>query len=207
MTNLITPKQFLNAFETLWNEDASNNSKRKQAFRHKEPWNEYMLGSEPPGFLRRVADKLRQDVNRLECYGELYTLDLVYVSGEDLYRKDLYYPSLLSVIIEHEHNLETVEEEMWKLIFWRSPLKVLISYDWNDDEKTTENRKNKLSGKLKKLSKMLDSANTAYPETKGTEYLFIIGNRDNVRSDIRWRWADTSLKVNSFAESDINLPE
>ena len=60
MTNLITPKQFLNAFETLWNEDASDDSKRKQAFRHKEPWNEYMLGSEPPGFLRRVADKLNK---------------------------------------------------------------------------------------------------------------------------------------------------
>ena len=207
MTNLITPKQFLNAFETQWNEDATDNSKRKQAFLDEKPWTQYMLGSEPPGFLRRVADKLRKNVNRLECYGELYKLDLVYVSGEDLYRKDLCYPSLLSVIIEHEHNLETVEEEMWKLIFWRSPLKVLISYDWNDDEKTTENRKNKLSGKLKKLSKMLDSANMAYPEVKGTEYLFIIGNRDNVQSDIRWRWADTSLKVNSFAESDINLPE
>ena len=71
MTTLITPKQFLNAFETLWNEDAFDNSKRKQAFQHKKPWSDYMLGSEPPGFLRRLADKLRQDVKHLECYGEL----------------------------------------------------------------------------------------------------------------------------------------
>ena len=115
-----------------------------------------------------------------------------------MYRTNLYYPSLLSVIIEHEHNLEKVEEEMWKLIFWRSPLKVLISYDWNDDEKTTANRKNKLLQKLEKLSKMLVSANKAYPESKNTEYLFIIGNRDNVDSDIKWRWTDTTLRLNAF---------
>ena len=66
---------------------------------------------------------------------------------------------------------------------------------------------NLLADKLKVLSEMLNTANRAYPEAKGTEYLFIIGNRDNVQSDIRWRWADTTLKVNSFAESDINLPE
>ena len=157
-----------------------------------------MPGSEPPGFLRHVANKLQQDVNRLECYGELYTLDIVFVSGEDLYRKDLCYPSLLPVIIEHEHNLEKVEEEMWKLIFWRSPLKILISYDWNEDEKKTEKRKNLLADKLEELSKMLIAANRAYPEAKGTEYLFIIGNRDDVQSDIKWRWADTTLQLNSF---------
>ena len=80
-----------------------------------------MLGYDPPGFLRRVAGRLKKEDDRLECYGEFYKLDLVYVSGKDLHWKDLCYPSLLSVIIEHEHNLEKVEEEMWKLIFWRSP--------------------------------------------------------------------------------------
>ncbi|MDE0511377.1 MAG: hypothetical protein OXI88_06315 [Gammaproteobacteria bacterium] len=157
-----------------------------------------MLGSEPPGFLRRVADRIRTDVNRLECYGEFYTLDLVYVSGEDLYREELYYPSLLSVIIEHENNLDTLEEEMWKLIFWRSPLKVLISYDLNDDGKTTPDRKNNLLKKLEILSRMLATANEAHPETASTEYLFIIGSRDSVQSDVKWRWADTTLEFKSF---------
>lgn len=37
MTNLITPKQFLDTFETQWDEDATdNNSKRKQAFSDKK---------------------------------------------------------------------------------------------------------------------------------------------------------------------------
>ena len=34
MTNLITPKQFLDAFETQWREDASKNTDRKKVFAH-----------------------------------------------------------------------------------------------------------------------------------------------------------------------------
>lgn len=133
----------------------------------------------------------------MKCHGEFYKLDLVYVSGKDLFREDLYYPSLLPVIIEHEH-FNNVEEEMWKLIFWRSPLKVLISYDWNEDEKTTHRKRNWWTDKLKALSEMLTTANRDYPETEMTEYLFIIGNREDVQSDIKWRWTDTTLKLNSF---------
>ena len=191
MTNLITPSQFLSAFERQWHEDSTEYNRRKEAFAYEKLWTQYMLGSEPPGFLRRVASRLG-----LKCYGEFYKLDLVYVSGTDLFREDLCYPSLLPVIIEHEQ-FNNVEEEMWKLIFWRSPLKVLISCDWNEDEKTTH-RRNWWTDKLKALSEMLATANRDYPETEMTEYLFIIGNREDVQSDIKWRWADTTLKLNSF---------
>ena len=63
----------------------------------------------------------------------------MFVGGEELFKNNLWYPSKLHVLIEHEHG-ESIEEEMWKLLFLRAPLKVLIFYDWDEAKKTKEEK-------------------------------------------------------------------
>ena len=105
MTSIISPVEFLSAFKTQWRENPGDDL--EDTYTDNTIWTNYMLGSDPPGFLRRVACRLHK-----QCYGSLYTLDLVYVAGEDLFREDLTYPSLLSVLIEHENSITNTEEEM-----------------------------------------------------------------------------------------------
>lgn len=177
----ITISQFLDAFSAEWK--AHLNDKHDAlmtAYEREKLWTDYMLSY--GGFLNGVMLRLRENVRRLEYSKEIYTIDAMFVGGEDLFKKDLCYPAQIHVLIEHEHGMN-IEEEMWKLIFWRAPLKVLIFYDWNEDAKETEKRKDWLSNKLIKLKKMLDVANQRFPEADKTEYLFVIGNCQSVHGE------------------------
>ena len=82
--------------------------------------------SKKNAFLKEVMERLRPKSERLEYVREkLSRIDAMFVGGEDLFRNNLEHPSKFHVLIEHEHN-ENFEKEMWKLIFLRAPLKVLI---------------------------------------------------------------------------------
>ena len=92
-----------------------------------------MLGEQQQcGFLDAVGKRLNRSVGK-----EWFYLDCV------LYRKAPQfigygvYPAGYDVIIEHE-NGEQIEQEMWKQLMWRSPLKVLIFYDYLDDERKND---------------------------------------------------------------------
>ncbi|HED38889.1 MAG TPA: hypothetical protein ENJ13_00495 [Chromatiales bacterium] len=155
-----------------------------------------MFGNE--GFLASIMTRLTENKTELEYKREYYTLDALYVGGENLYRQNRTYPSELNVLIEHEQG-DNVEEEMWKLIFWRSPLKVIIFYDWNEYEKTTNARREWLDRKLIKLVDMLNKANAYFPENQETNYLFIIGNRVEKDQLPNWRWASNKqIQPTSF---------
>jgi len=193
----ITSIQFLDAFAAEWK--AHLNDRRNalmSAYEKEKLWTDYMLSYD--GFLNGVMLRLRENVNCLEYSKEIYTIDAMFVGGKDLFKKDLCYPAQIHVLIEHEHGMN-IEEEMWKLIFWRSPLKVLICYDWNEDEKRTENRKSWFTKKLTSLIKMRDTASQYYPEVEKTEYLFITGNRKTRQGEVNWRWASNNqIQPTSF---------
>jgi len=171
----IQPNNFLEAFKNEWCSLVEKNPQEiSGVYRDSKRWTSYMLGKD--GFLSKVMARLDKNESALEYKREYYTLDALYVGGEDLFRENKTYPSQLQVLIEHEQG-DNIEEEMWKLIFWRSPLKVIIFYDWNEYEKSTNARMVWLDNKLKKLVDMLDKANAYFPENEKTNYLFIIGNR------------------------------
>ena len=185
--NAINTEQFLRAFADEWQARlSSQRDELMSAYVNNKTWTDYMLSH--GGFLNGVMERLRPLVGRLEYWKEVYTIDALFVGGEALFKNDLNYPSQLHVLIEHEND-QVLEEEMWKLIFWRSPLKVLICYDWHENKKTTGKRRTWLSDKLGVLRKMLETANQRFPESNETEYVFIIGNRENEQSDVTWKWA------------------
>ena len=73
-------------------------------------------------------------------------------------------------------NGERVEEEMWKLLMWRSPLKVLIFYDYLEEEKAKHpNLDAWLEKKLEKLRCMAIEMHERWPEYQSNEYLLVVG--------------------------------
>ena len=155
---LINGQRFLDAFANVHFDRLSEDRKKKnlmKAYRSGDPeWTKYMF-SKKNGFLKEVMERLRPKNERLEYVTEkLARIDAMFVGGEDLFRNNLEYPAKLHVLIEHEHG-ENIEEEKWKLIFLRAPLKVLIFYDWDEDKKKTKEEKIWVQDKLKTLKKCL----------------------------------------------------
>ena len=186
MKTIQTP-QFLEAFAAEWQARLQHQREAlMSAYCNCRTWTDYML-SYDGGLLKGVMQRLHPLMDSLDYSKEIYSIDAMFVGGENLFRNNLCYPSQLQVLIEHEHG-EHVEEEMWKLIFWRASLKVLIFYDWNEDQKGTMNRISWIDNKLGTLRTMLGTANSHAPQPDQAEYLFVIGNQETANGDVRWRW-------------------
>ena len=121
-------------------------------------------------------------------YREYYTLDCVYYEKEPNLIERGAYPAGFSAIIEHE-NGERVEEEMWKLLMWRGPLKVLIFYDYLDDAKQ-QNKKyaDWLERKFKEFGSMAKTMHQRHPEGSDNQYLFVVGSITKAGERPVWRY-------------------
>jgi hypothetical protein len=150
----------------------------------KSAWTEKMLGQ--GGFFNRIMTRLIRDNRYIEYRTEWYSVDALYVGGKSTYGNELAYPSEVHALIEHEFE-EDLETEMWKLIHWRAPLKVIVGYDWADNEKTTKNRQNFAEHKIAKVRAMKSEVDAFLSESAETEYLFIIARRTQHDSDITWQ--------------------
>ena len=141
-----------------------------------------MLGEQQQcGFLDAVGKRLNRSVGK-----EWFYLDCV------LYRKAPQfigygvYPAGYDVIIEHE-NGEQIEQEMWKQLMWRSPLKVLIFYDYLDDERKNDQMARWRDSKIAQLRTIAEQARKWWPENEDSEYLLIVGSAPT-RGDLpQWR--------------------
>ncbi len=183
MNKKITAEQFLDAFREQWKEAVEDNPEGiKQSYCSDSTWTGFMKANRN-SLLRRVSEKLSLDVGM-----EFQTLDCVYYKKESNQIEGYEsFAACLDVIIEHENQV-TVEFEMWKFLIFRSPLKVLIFYDWSEYEKErSERRRNWLSDKLVRLLKMGSEFGVRWPEAEDTEYLFLVGNRLEEGEIPQWR--------------------
>ncbi len=222
---LVTAEGFYNAFIECWKKEALDTDKETlksgiiEKYAQSGEWTKCMLGDKAAdnpeanewagmkaSFLYKVKSKLccglrdrpNADGKLLRMSREWYTLDAVFYSGNNLFgslEKGKEYPPLLDVLIEHENGGD-VETEMWKLLLFRAPLKVIIFYDWgcNDKIHTTEKKRKErtqwLPDKLGELALMAMKVEHLWPENEDTEYLFIVGHRD---SEDQLRWIKFSL--------------
>ena len=190
---MISAWQFCDVFREQWKREYAGSI--RSIYRDEGPWTEFMLGNGVTyqnSFLYRVSERLSLQMRR-----EWYRLDCVYYQEETNLYGDLVrpgqtpgggvYPACLPVLIEHE-NGEHVEEEMYKLLIFRSPLKVLIFYDYDEDRKTTDGRRTWLQKKLSDLLKMRQRVDSHWPEADNTEYLFLVGSRVQEGQLPRWRY-------------------
>ena len=183
----MSAEKFRGAFEQEWAERIEDSAERERmvcAFQRDGSWTEFMLGcGEPPnGFLHAVGKRLDRCVSK-----EWYTLDCVFYRHEPNLIEPGIYPAGLDVIVEHE-NGERVEEEMWKLLMWRSLLKVLIFYDYPEEEKAKHAKLDAwLQKKLEKLRCMAIRMHEHWPEYQNNEYLLLVGCAPRSGELPRWR--------------------
>ena len=217
INKLVTAADFFEAFTKCWEEEALEAGTKKlksevsKRYSQAGEWTRFMLGDKEPegvedSILHKVKDKLAASRNSLKMAREWYTLDAVFYRGDTLFSSDGY-PPILDVLIEHEND-DDVEEEMWKLLMFRSPLKVIIFYDWGDNakEKGRSEKRNKwLPDKLRELTHMAIRVEQLWPENKDTEYLFIVGNR-NREEQIRWRNFSLNELVEEYCRYDFSRP-
>ena len=180
----ITPEEFCDAWKKVW-ADKDENQKLSNQFTGDGTWGEWtkcMLGSkddESESFLECVVKEVMGE-NPYGCEHEgSIRVDLRVVADKNKGYPNSGYPFLLDILIEHEND-KCPENEMWKLMLLRSPLKVIIFYD---------HCKVELPVKLKELREMLTKANAAFPENENTKYLFIIGSGNVKGEKMRWQWA------------------
>ena len=124
MNKKITAEQFCEVFRQLWNEEKKINPDEILCL-----YKVYMLTNED-SFLDKVSQQMELKIGK-EWYG---IQDCVYYETQPNLSSGGTYPACFHVYIEHE-NKDKVEEEMYKLLLFRSPLKVLIFYDYHDYEK------------------------------------------------------------------------
>lgn len=184
---MITPKVFCEAWRKAWNRKSERMSSAFSQASWGE-WTKLMLAADS-GFLHEVKCEIENAVSRELIYWceEIFRTDVAFVTKGGPYFMNTYgegtMPLFVDVLIEHESQFKTTHDEMWKLIFYRSPLKVLVTYAHPDDWET----------KLKCLLKYLCLANEAFPENAGTQYLFIVGHHAGEK--IRWRAYDQQHKL------------
>ena len=187
----MTADEFKSVYEDTWcarTQNAADLGAIVNAYQCDATWTAFMLGE--PGrrgdsgcFLSNVGEKAGYSIA-----AEYYTLDCVYyVEKPNLVRSGLY-PAGFDAIIEHE-NGERVEEEMWKLLMWRTPLKVLILYDYSDDVKRASTTKAAwLDEKFRVFACMAETMHDRCPEMAQNQYLFIVGSASAAGEMPRWRY-------------------
>jgi len=205
---MISSQQFLAAFAEEWQDVGHNYPSMTTPYAHRAEWTKCMVGAD--SVLARTARRLRSIDPTIEYRREIYTLDGVLAAGSDLFRTGLAYPSAIHALIEHELDSD-VEEEMWKLIFWRAPLKVLMFYDWSDAEKAvSRERAAWLTGKMARLRAMLQTARASHAESESVEYLFLVGTRQTDFGRVDWTWssnASPSFSALAPAASETREPQ
>lgn len=207
----ITATEFLVAFKRVW--DSRDSTEIEQCnfeYSRDIDWT-YRMISEDNSILKRTYELLANGRPELHYRRELYTIDALIIDRSNQLKRDGHgYPTRIYVAIEHE-NGDHPEEEMWKLLWWRCPLKVIIFYDWNEyNKKTGRARDTFLSSKIAELSEMKKDTNAFLAETstsqcRDSEYLLLIGQRITEGADPTWRYVvlDNS-ETQNLAPQDLN---
>ena len=188
----MTPAEFRKAFNDTWSERVGvheNLNAIVEAYQQNTTWTRFMLGTrgEQSDFKDCFLYAVGKRTGRCVCR-EYYSLDAVFYDSKPNLVDGGTYPAGFKAIIEHE-NGERVEEEMWKLLMWRGPLKVLIFYDYCDDAKLQSETKSAwLAGKFETLGRMAETIHQRWPEGTGSEYLFVVGSQSEARQIPQWRY-------------------
>jgi hypothetical protein len=163
----VTPQAFTDAFLGVVAKEHEQLVRHWLEFR---PYTRLMLDEVLPA----VATKLS-----LEAWPkEYYYLDSVFYKEKDTehFREEIMNVKFIEVAIEHEHVLAGTEQEVIKLQLFNCPLKVLITYDANDNQRQSY---------IKKYSEIV-AASDIFEDASTLRRQLIIFGRKNKGEFIQW---------------------
>ena len=197
---LTEAQRFMKCFMDLWgHEYAEKRDSIDKGMWSDKSCTDFMIGeydknADDPknAFLKSVCEEFG---SKLRYGREWYTVD-AYLYEEN--RQD-WLDAHWHLIIEHENNRKMWKKQMWKLLHFKVPLKVLVGYDYSCDEKAKKQRAGAINKctwrdcEIERLDGMNRDAYAVHPESGNTEYLLIVGNREKKQNgkkygEIRWRF-------------------
>jgi hypothetical protein len=93
-----------------------------------------------------------------------------------------YYPAIYDVLLEHENEIYTSWEEVAKLAWSRSFLKVLVTY--NHDHTIREQIIKEHEMMIETMKSIISQCNAGFADHPETEYLLLIGHKEG--NELRW---------------------
>ncbi len=126
-------------------------------------------------------------------------LSYLYNGNIDFFDVDGFYPIIYDVIIEVENECKCAWQEMTKLTWVRSPLKVLITYNWHPSNIEIWQTESKMLTDT--FSNIIHQSNQAFKDNPQTEYLLIIGNNANSKLNWAYHKFDSDGKIMTKSDS------
>jgi hypothetical protein len=149
-----------------------------------DAWNHLMLWNPYPPQVQPLLQLVATEMGlQYWNFGEPFRVDAAFVDSDRCVLGSVPFPVV--VAIEHEHNVNTIREEMAKLFHIRCPLKVAITYA---PPKVTGGEKLALcEGRIKSWAKELSDTLARYVgEDPVAEYLYLLGVEEQ-RYALTWR--------------------
>jgi hypothetical protein len=200
MALTITPEQFFSAFNTAWETRcrALGTSIEPLFVNGGRPWTSFMCGPATEGdalqpLIKLTIDELKNLHPQLEYDPERHNVDaFARVPRSNLPNPAAGYRDYCNVVmVEVENRVDESTEEFWKLLHSRVPLKVLITYDYND-EKTVQRM-------LARLSAMYSNSIDALGDDSAG-YIVIFGGRREFRKGEPIEWRAHKLEQGTFLQ-------
>lgn len=207
-TDTISAGCFKQAFLEVWGVlESTYDSRLVDWYVDNSAWSDFMLkGKErgpTGGFVTALCEAISRQLPhmRLRVDPERHRVDAFLRALSD--QEECYYNDEYLVMIEHENNRLSVHEEMWKLLHWRIPLKVLIFYDYaHADRALPLNKGSWLEGCLVRLGDMSRRYRAA---GHGDSYLLIVGSREQRDGRERIEWKFFEYRGTPGAESFLSM--
>lgn len=198
----MTHRAFLEAFAEVFAR-LSARPECVSGYKDAKSWTPFMLGADAGSVLGGAATLFatRTGSSDHSLHEQWYSLDLVAVSPGYRDARD-YWQTRTILTVEHENGYD-VETEMWKLAHWRSPLSVLVFYDFNEADQTDRlvtvdrttrgvTQRDWLAAKLQLLTEIV----RAVDEPEASRHLLLIGCRD-LAGAIVWRQSVARSSIRS----------
>ena len=133
MTRIVSPEEFATTFDAV----VRSRESRVASLWWDLPRFTRLMLAESRGILREAADNL--ELQYCQEYRKIDAIMCEKVDTDNFPPKqwpDYFMAEQLTVVIEHEQNVDRSQDEMNKLSTYNSPLKVLITYPDPDEEMT-----------------------------------------------------------------------
>ena len=194
------PKINANAFIKCWNVFSSHfvqqNSDWLSIYDSNTEWTSCFLGGKQSGNSNSPIGEFFKEKFGIEYRTEDGSFDLSFSSakkyenlsclnkrGIEKFNVEGFYPVMYDVIIEIENNFRCAWQEMTKLTWVRSPLKVIITYNWHPNDIEIWEQEDKVL--VATFSEIIRQSNVGFADNSKTEYLLLVGNNEGQK--LNWK--------------------
>lgn len=140
------------------------------------------------GVISQVFEQFNNEIPT-KCVSNCYEIDAILTSDKNSIIAGAEYPIEVKAIIKQVKDYNVIQPA-WDLIHWRSPLKILVLYDWVNFDEDCAKDINCVNTTLSKICSLLDDVECFNVESDITEYLFLLLHEGgDTNEPPEWYWS------------------